>query len=193
MEEVLSFLNELAKAEGWKLSRKCIGYLKNHIKRKSLKQGEYLLVAGEVCENLYFIKKGLLKCYYILRGNQVCDWFFGEMETVVAVDSFYDQVRSVDYVQVLEDCELLYISFDELNFLYRNFVEFNAVGRVLTYKYFRIWHRQSRNLRMLSKEERYRLLITTQPDLINRVPVQDLASFLDMSKGTLSRMRKRIQ
>lgn len=193
MEEVLSFLKEIAEAEGWPLSAECIRYLEEIIREKNLKRDEHLLVAGEVCKNLYFIKKGLLKCYYILHGKQVCDWFFGERATVVAVDSFYDQVASMDYMQALEDSKLLYITFDQLNFLYRNFVEFNAVGRVLTYKYFRIWHRQSRNLRMLSKEERYRLLLTTQPDLINRVPVQDLASYLDMSKGTLSRMRSRIK
>ena len=193
MEEVISFLNEIAKAEGRKLSPKCISHLKKIIKKTSLRQEEHLLVAGELCENLYFIQKGLLKCYYILHGKQVCDWFFGEMETVVAVDSFYDQVPSTDYIQALEDCELLYITFDELTFLYRNFVEFNAVGRVLTHKYFRIWHRQARNIRMLSSEERYRLLMDTQPELINRVPVRDLASYLDMNKDTLSRMRGRIQ
>ena len=192
MKEVISFLNEIAKAEGWKLSPKCISYLKKVIKETSLKQEEHLLVAGQVCENLYFIKKGLLKCYYILRGKQVCDWFFGEGETVVAVDSFYDRILSTDFIQALEDCELFYITNDELAYLYRTFVEFNVVGRVLTHKYFRIWHRQSRNLRLLSKEERYRLLMETQPELINRVPVRDLASLLDMNKDTLSRMRSRI-
>ena len=192
MEEVISFLNEIAKAEGRPLSARCIKYLKKIIKRKTLKRDGHLLVAGEVCENLYFIKKGLLKCYYILRGKQVCDWFFGEMETVVAVDSFYDQVTSLDYIQALEDCELFYITYEELYSLYRKFVEFNAVGRVLMHKYFRIWHRQSRNLRMLSKEERYRLLMATQPELINRISVRDLASYLDMNKDTLSRMRSRI-
>lgn len=193
MEEVISFLNEIAKAEGRPLSARCIKYLKKIIKRKALKRDEHLLVAGEVCGNLYFVKKGLLKCYYILHGKQVCDWFFAENETVVAVDSFYDQVTSSDYIQALEDSELLYITFDELTYLYRHFVEFNAVGRVLTHKYFRIWHRQARNIRMLTAEERYRLLMDTQPELINRVPVRDLASYLDMNKDTLSRMRDRIQ
>jgi len=76
--------------------------------------------------------------------------------------------------------------------LYRRFVEFNAVGRVLTYKYFRIWHRQARNIRMLTSEERYRILMEAQPDLVRRVPVGDLASFLDMRQETLSRIRSRM-
>jgi hypothetical protein len=114
------------------------------------------------------------------------------METVVAVDSFYDQIPSKDSIQALENSELFYITFHELAYLYRTFVEFNAVGRVLTHKYFRVWHRQARNLRMLTKEERYRIIMDTQPDLISRVPVRDLASFLDMTSSTLSRARSRI-
>lgn len=192
MEKVLSFLNQIATAEGHPLSPACLAYLRSVIKTKTVKAGEHLLLGEQVCEDLYFIVSGLLKCYYILHGKPVCDWFFGEGETVVAVDSFYDQIPSQDFIQALEDCLLFYITYDELNYLYRNFVEFNAVGRVLTHKYFRIWYRQARNIRMLTSEERYRLLLETQPDLINRVPVQDLASFLDMSREYLSRMRGRI-
>jgi hypothetical protein len=192
MEEIISFLNQIATAEGWPLTPECIKYLETIIKEKTVKKDEHLLIAGQVCENLYFIKKGLLKCYYILREKQVCDWFFGEMESVVAVDSFYDQILSSDYMQALENSELLYITYHELNYLYKNFCEFNAVGRVLTYKYFRVWHRQARNIRMLSSEERYRLLMAAQPDLVNRVPVGDLASFLDMRQETLSRTRSRL-
>jgi CRP-like cAMP-binding protein len=192
MEEVLSFLNQIATAEGHPLSAACLAYLRKVIKIKTIKEDEHLLLEGQVCENLYFIVNGLLKCYYILHGKPVCDWFFGEGETVVAVDSFYDQIPSKDFIQALEDCLLFYVTFDELNYAYRNFVEFNVVRAVLTHKYFRIWHRQARNIRMLTSEERYRLLMETQPDLINRVPVQDLASFLDMSREYLSRMRGRI-
>jgi len=70
-------------------------------------------VPGQVCENLYFIQKGLLKCFYILRGKAVSDWFFGETETVVSIDSFYNQVPGEDFIEALEDCELYYISFQE--------------------------------------------------------------------------------
>jgi len=192
MEEAIAFLNKIAEGEGHALSPACLAYLRKTIKTKAVKKDEHLLIEGQVCENLYFIMTGLLKCYYMLHGKQVCDWFFGEMETVVAVDSFYDQIPTKDFIQALEDCLLFYMTFDELNYLYKNFVEFNAVRAVLTYKYFRIWHRQARNIRRMTSEERYRLLMETQPDLINRVPVQDMASYLDMSREHLSRMRSRI-
>src|SRR6185437_586404 len=192
MEEVLSFLNKIAEAEGHPLSPACLAYLRKTVKIRTVGKDGHLLTEGQVCDSLYFIVSGLLKCYYMLHGKEVCGWFFGETETVVAVDSFCDQRPSKDFIQALEDCVLFYMTYDELNYLYRNFVEFNAVRAVLTYKYFRIWHRHARNIRRLTKDERYRLLMEPQPDLINRIPVKDMASYLDMSRETLSRMRSRI-
>jgi CRP-like cAMP-binding protein len=192
MEELLYFLNQIAIIEGWPLSPACLAYLRKIIKKSSLKKEEYLLKAGEVCTNLYFIQRGLLKCFYIVHNDEVSDWFFGELDTVTSVDSFYDQVKSEDFIQALEDCELFYITYEELVYLYKTFVEFNVIGRVLTNKYLRIWHRQARNIRMLTAEERYFFLLENQPELIMRVPVRDLASYLDMRRETLSRMRGRI-
>ena len=192
MEELLSFLNQIASGEGWPLSAGCLNYLRKTIKVRTLKEEEFLLTAGQVCGNLYFIRKGLLKCFYLVHQKEVSDWFFGELEVVVSIDSFYDQIPSEDFIQALTHCELFYITYEELNYLYRAFIEFNVVGRVLTNKYLRIWHQQARNIRMLSAEERYLFLLKTQPDLINRVSVKDLASYLDMTRETLSRMRGRI-
>ena len=192
MEEVLALLNHIATQEGWPLSENCLAYLRKVIKVTVIKKDGFLLKPGQVCKNLYFIRYGLLRCFYVLRGDDVSDWFFGEGETVVDIDSFYDQIVSEDYIQAEEASELFYITFEELGFLYRNFVEFNVVGRVLTNKYLRVWHRQARNIRMLTAEERYLFLLKTQPELISRVPVKNLASYLDMSRETLSRMRGRI-
>ncbi|HVU57992.1 MAG TPA: Crp/Fnr family transcriptional regulator [Puia sp.] len=189
MEQLLFFLNSIASAEGWPLSKECLSYLRDIIKSRTVKEGEYLLKAGEICSNIYFIQKGLLKCYYLLGDSEVSDWFFGEAETVVSIDSFYDQAPSKDFIQALEDCELFYITHDEYNYLNRTFIEFNVVGRVLTNKYLRIWHHQARNIRMLTARERYAFLLEHQPELVLRVPIQDLASYLDMSRETLSRIR----
>jgi len=192
MEQLIFFLNAIASSEGWPLSSECLSYLRKIIKKRSIKQDEYLLSAGEVCTNLYFIQKGLLKCYYILRKKEVSDWFFGEGETVVSIDSFYDQVASNDFIQALEDCELFYVTYEEYLHLNKTFIEFNVVGRYLTNKYLRIWHQQARNIRMMTAEERYAFLLDKHPELIMRVPIRDLASYLDMSRETLSRMRGRI-
>ena len=193
INELVNYLDAIATAEGWPLSLSCREHLYNIIKEKSLKKGEFLLTNGQVCENLYFIESGLVKCFYFVNRKPVSNFFFGERETVVAIDSFYDQQPSEDNIQALEKCELLYIPFGQLNFLYRTFVEFNVLGRVFTNRYLRIWHTQLRNIRMLTAEERYLLMREKRPDLISRVPGKDMASLLDMDKDTYSRMRSRFK
>jgi len=191
MEKLIAFLNLIATGEGCPLSPECIQWLETTIQTIEIRKGDYLLRPGEICRILYFIESGLLKCFYTHKGKSVIDWFFGERETVVSIDSFYDQAPSEDFIQAIEKCVVHCISYAQLNYAYMNFREFDKLGRVQTNKYLRIWHRQARNIRMLTAEERYLFFLRTQPDLINRVDVQDLASFLDMSRETLSRMRRR--
>lgn len=186
MEELFQWLSAIHP-----LSPECSAHLRRIIRRRTIKKDQLLLRAGEVCDNIYFIKKGILRCYYLVKDRDVTDWFFWETDTVVAIDSFYDQTPSGDYIEALEDGELYYISFDDLDYLFRHYLEFNFIGRVLTNKYLRIWHRQARNLRRLSAEEKYRFLLASQPEAILRVPAKALASFLDMSPETISRLRGR--
>jgi len=190
MKELIRYLNLMAIAEGWPLSPECIEWLETTIQRIEIRKGDYLLRPPQICRHLYFIESGLLKCFYIHKGNNVTDWFFGKGETVVSIDSFYDQLPSEDFMQAIENCVLYYISYADLNYGYRNFVEFNVLGRVLTNKYLRIWHRQARNIRMLTADERFLSFMQTQAELFNRADLQDIASFLDMTPKSLSRARR---
>ena len=187
MEELIQWLCEIHP-----LSPECVAYLRRIIRRQKLRKNQLLLREGEICKNIYFIKKGLLRCYYVRDGVEVTDWLFSEGDTVVSINSFYDQRPGVDFIQALERCELFYITYRQLQTLFERYIEFNVVGRILTNKYLRVWHAQARNIRMLTAGQRYDLLMEQQPELINRVPVQYLASYLDMSKATLSRMRSRL-
>jgi CRP-like cAMP-binding protein len=101
-------------------------------------------------------------------------------------------VPSYEYIQALEDCELIAIGFHELEKLFQTHIEYERVGRLMTLKYLRIWTRQLRNIRMLSAAERYKDLLEKQPELLQRVPQQYLASYLDMLPETLSRMRRKL-
>jgi CRP-like cAMP-binding protein len=180
MDEIIAFLCTI-----YPLSPDCIVYLKRAVRKRTIIKDHIILDIGEVCRNLYFIKKGALRCFYYVHDKEVSDWFFWEGETVVAIGSFYDQAPSEDCIQALEDCELYYLSFHDLEYLYAHFIEFNVIGRVLT----RLFHQHARNIRKLSALERYKSLLQTQPDLLQRIPLAPLASWLNMEPETLSRMR----
>ena len=170
--------------------------LKMKVQYRKLEKGEFLLQAGEVCGHIYFISKGLLRCYYLTgkdNEEEVSTWFMEEADACVSIDSFYDQVESYEFIHALEATEVFYISYEELEAAYMDYIDFNVVGRILTLKYLKEWARQLRGIRKLSATERYLALEEREPELVLRVPGMYLASYLDMASETLSRIRgKRI-
>jgi CRP/FNR family transcriptional regulator, anaerobic regulatory protein len=169
--------------------------LKEAIWKKThlLKVGKrkHILKAGEVCHDLYFIRKGLLRCYYYTRkGKEVSTWFMWENDVCVSIPSFYRQVPGYEYIQAIEDCELICIRYEDLYELFRNYPGFNFIGRELLQKYLLDWALQLQDIRLLRTQERYESLRERQPDHIRRIPQKYLASFLDMLPTSLSRIRR---
>jgi hypothetical protein len=184
MEEMFDYLHSVHE-----LSPECIEFLKSRVQVKILKKKQYLLRPGEICRNMYYIQKGLLRCFYFFNEKEVIDWFFWERDTVVSVPSYYRQVPSMDFIQGLEPCELFFIPYADLEFAYKKYMEFNYVGRVLTLKYLLIWNDLGRAIKGRNVQERYDYLMQWQPEVFNQVPLGDLARWLDMDPSTLSRLR----
>lgn len=186
MFEVVEFLNSI-----YPLSQECLHHLEKVVKFKEIVRGDTLLEIGEVNRNLYFIKSGALHCYYYVKDKTVSDWFFLEGETVVSIGSFYDQVPSEDSIVALEDCELYYITKDEYDFINKTFLEFNFIARVLLEKYLKVFHEHARIIRKTAAVDRYNVVLKKMPELVQRIQVGPLATWLNMEPETLSRMRGR--
>jgi CRP-like cAMP-binding protein len=163
--------------------------LETMIKSRKIPKKGYLLRAGQVNREIHFIEKGLLRCYYKAGDEEVTSWFMKEGDTIVSVDSFYDQVKGNEYIQALEDCELYYISHEELEELYHTFHWFNYIGRVLTIKYLKLFDQQAKAMRRLDGKQRYQRMRDMQPELLLRVPSKYMASYLGISEVTMSRIR----
>src|SRR6202012_6074217 len=104
---------------------------------------------------IYFVKKGVLRAYYINeKGVEVSAWIMDEGKLAVSITSFYDQEPSFETIHALEDCELYYISFDELEEMYETSMEFNTIGRKLITRYLINWDRQIYGIRMNDAAER---------------------------------------
>jgi CRP/FNR family transcriptional regulator, anaerobic regulatory protein len=170
--------------------------LKQHLsvtlKEKHLAKKDFLLKAGQVSRAICFIGKGLLRCFYIKENHEVSSWFMKEGDVIVSVESFFQQKASYESIQALEDCSLYYITYDELQFIYRQFLEFNFIARVLLEKYYTLSEQRLYSLRMQRSQERYDYLLEHHPDLLLRVPAKHLASYLGITEVTMSKIRGRI-
>jgi hypothetical protein len=186
MDEMLAFLSSFHP-----LSAGCLAYLRMVTKSKRVFKNDVLVEIGEINCNLYFIKAGALHCYYYFKDRPISDWFYLENETVVSSGSFCDQVPSKDCMVALEDSELFYITSQEYDYLNRNFLEFNCVARLVMEKYLKAFRAHIRFIRKYQAVDRYHLILSKMPELVQRVPVAPLASWLNMEPETLSRMRGR--
>lgn len=115
-----------------------------------------------------------------------------EGDLIISVESFFQQKPSYESIQVLEDCTLIGIKYDELQEMYSRFPEMNFIARVLTEKYYTLSEQRLYSIRMLRAPERYKFLIDNFPVLIQRVPSKYLSSYLSVSEETLSRIKSKI-
>jgi len=186
MEDLLDFLSSVHP-----MSPALRARLTQILQCRKLDKKEFLLKAGQVCRNIYFIQGGLVRCYYLKDEAEVCTWFMKEGDVVISIESFYNQASGHEFIQALEPTEAHYISFEQLQRLYSEYPEFNTTGRIVTQFYHRHWARQLFAIRMQTAHERYQWLMQHHAELIARVPAKYLASYLDIAEVTLSKIRAR--
>ena len=159
-------------------------------KPKTVKRNSILLSAGDVSRELYFVNKGVIRTYYISRGgNQRTRYFAFDGIVGTALSSFITQQPSFEFVDALEDSELLCISRDSFYRLVDEMPEWANYYRKLLEFAYSYQNKQIENLVTLSAGERYDDIMKNHPEYIQRLPNHILASYLDMSQETLSRLK----
>jgi CRP-like cAMP-binding protein len=187
MEALINYLNSIHP-----LTEEGVNAFANSLKVKQLEKKDFLLKAGHVCQNIYFISQGLLRCFYHIGDHEVCSWFMKEGDIIISVESFFQQKRSYESIQALEDCVLYYMHYNELQRIYRQHPEFNFVGRVLTEKYYIQSEQRLYSIRMHRSQERYDYLLEHNPELLLRVPAKHLSSYLGITEVTMSKIKARM-
>lgn len=157
-----------------------------------LNKNDYLIQAGNVCNYVYFINSGGLRMFYIEDGKDITRFFTFEGHFASALTSFLTREPSLENIQVLEDCELLKISYDDLQKLYLDVPAWQKLGRKILEKAYVISTRRIESLICLNATQRYLNLLETYPNLFERVPQHHIATYLGVEPETLSRIRKKL-
>ena len=186
MEALFTLLNSIHP-----LSEGLVNHLAQTLKTRTIAKKQYLLRAGHISRQICFIESGLLRCFYEHGDTEVSSCFMKEGDVIVSVESFFKQKPSYESIQALEETTVHYISYDELQFIYKNFLEFNFVARVLAEHYYTLSEQRLYSLRMQRSQERYEHLIKNFPEIILRVPSKFIASYLGISEETLSRIKSK--
>lgn len=163
----------------------------NIVKVKSFKRKELILKEGDTCKYLYFVNSGCIRYYYIVDGEEKTGQFFFENGWYTDMESFLTQLPSQQNIQAIEPCELVLIPKEKLYRLYDDMPIFERLGRLLLEQSFIGIHSKNKSLTTLTQEEQYLAIVEQRPKVIQRVPLQYIASYLGIKPESLSRIRKR--
>ena len=157
-----------------------------------LNKGELLITSGNMCSHVYLIRKGILRSFVKEGVKEITTWISSEQELATCITSFGLQQPARENIQALEDCELSTLSLEDLQHLYDHFPEANIVGRKILEKYYRDAEERAFIARLMEATSKYKHFIATKSDLLNRVPLKFIASYLGMTLETLSRIRSKL-
>ncbi|WP_126973259.1 Crp/Fnr family transcriptional regulator [Gynurincola endophyticus] len=167
---------------------KISNYFQQHYKSKN----DYFLKAGQLHTNLFMLEKGLVRAFFIKENKEVNTWFGSEGMILGSILPAYSLLPSFENIQFLEDSIVHFITIQDLNKLYLEYPELNLIGRKIAEEYCKIMEERIVSLQSKTAEERYLSLLQHEPDLLFRVSLGHIASYLGVAQETLSRIRKKI-
>lgn len=164
-------------------------FIKPYLIERSFDKREILLKAGEVEEYLNFIVRGLVRKYYLNHKEEINTQIAHEGHLIHAQESFHSRTPSDYFVEAIEPVILISISFSDLEKIYSHDAKLERLGRkVITYTMVQKDRWQMQSIK-LTPRERFLLFVQHHPDLLQRVPQKQLASFLNIQPETFSRFK----
>lgn len=155
----------------------------------TIKKNKDLQSIGHTCKTIYFINKGIARIYYFKDGIDVTENFFFENSIIARVESLFTGKPSRKAIQVLEDAEIVGINANQFFKLYDSFPEIERLFRkIFEAAYVETVHRIE-GIQFHTAEERYKALLQEAPDILKRVPLKYVASYLGITQVSLSRIR----
>jgi CRP-like cAMP-binding protein len=163
--------------------------LKQICREVKFKKGEHIQEIGHTCKTIYFVKSGVVRIYYFKDDVDITESFEFENSFVARAESLFTGKPSRKGIQALEDTALIAIDsvklfalFDEhpdLERLFRKIIEASYVNTV----------NRIESLQFHTAEERYNSLLKDNPNVLKRIPLKYIASYLGITQVSLSRIR----
>jgi CRP-like cAMP-binding protein len=163
--------------------------IKSNTKEITVPKGEILLKAGKVETYAYFIKEGIVRAYTDTVNRQVTFWFGREGDAVLSLRSYIAQQKGYEDMETLEDCALYKLDISLLRDAFDTDIHLANFGRRLMEHEFLKAEERLISMQFKTAQERYGELLLTSPDLLQRVPLGHLASYLGITQASLSRIR----
>lgn len=162
----------------------------SYFQSTNLTKGDYFLKTGGLCDKLSFIRSGLMRVYVRTEKKEVTQWIGGQGYFITDLGGLIFQKPARWHIQALTDCDLYTIYGNDYRNLGRVIPRWHELEKIFIAKCFMILEDRIFQFLSMSSEARYKALFEQQPELFNQVPLQYLASMIEMTPETFSRIRR---
>lgn len=159
---------------------------------KNFKKGTHLLREGEVFTNCFGVLKGCVRRYYNIGGEEKTTFFYTEDQSILALTGNNKGAPAKFNLVCVEDCRLSVVNDDVVKELFKMFPPLEEMRTISYEEEIGNYQQMLDDYITSSPEQRYMELLQNRPELLNRVPQYQLASYLGVKPESLSRIRKRI-
>lgn len=163
--------------------------LKKSITEVKYKKGHILLRADIIEKNIYFIKKGIARAYSNKDNVEITFWFGKEGDTIISMKSYIANLKGYENIELLENCELYELKTENLQRLFEEDIHIANFGRRFAEKELIKTEERLISRQVRTATERYKELLKDSPDIIQRVQLGHIASYLGITQVSLSRIR----
>jgi CRP-like cAMP-binding protein len=158
-----------------------------------LKKGEFFVRQGKICRQIAFINNGTLRIFYINdKAKEITSCFCTKNSMATSYKSFILQDPSMLSIQALEDTQLFVIDFDNLQKLYSTSMAWQNIGRQIAEREYFVMEQYASVLSNESAKKKYLRLLNEQPEVLQKASVEDIATYLGVTRRTLSRIRQEV-
>jgi CRP-like cAMP-binding protein len=173
----------------YRMPESSIDEMKKYLRVVSFPKGHHLLEAGRLEPNVYFINRGIACAYIHREGRKLTFWIGREGATIMSLKSYVSNQKGYETVELMEDSELYMLTRADLYRLFCEDIHIANWGRKLAELEF--LHTEERLIPTLytTASERYESLLKNDPELLKRIPLETLASYLGITPVSLSRIR----
>ena len=165
----------------------------SYFHEEDFEKNTHLIREGSICRKCYFIQSGIIRRYlFNNEGEEITTRFYTGPDFLNDYFSFFRQEPSDEFYQTLTPCKAWAISLEKVQYCFHHIPEFRELGRMLLILNSVEMHKRMISFHKYDATERYLQLIEQKPALIQEVSLKYIASYLGVTKHSLSRIRRKI-
>ncbi|WP_020531882.1 Crp/Fnr family transcriptional regulator [Flexithrix dorotheae] len=155
-------------------------------------KGSYLLRPGQICTSHLLIKKGLARKFYQHKNKEITTEIYLPDDVAVSLDSYIMRKPANLYIQALTELEVTIIDYSRFDKVKNKYNDVMILDKMFI-EYYAVWFEQRlKEFQTMDASQRYLSLLEKEPKIIQLLPVSIIASYLNVSLETLSRIRSKI-